>query len=288
VIFVASIHGILQPVTRSGWPWDFQIWSGLCGLPFVCQAEHNEGSPRPVFNFLWAVPRSSRAVAAHLIRVNAEARETGGRELPISMVAHSNGTIIAARAARRLFKMGQPVDTLVLIGSALHSDVRRSRLMDLVESGAVRRVVVYASRRDIVVKHLDWIPWFWGALGAKGLQLDGEAFGAQVQEDGPCDVRHQSFVTRWWDLGHSEYFSRPMQARIFACVAGDLGATRVVEPSAVAARRAGLVADFDFHDSLGCGTAASSSAGWEGFPVCSPHGVPGVVGGAALPALGRN
>jgi hypothetical protein len=216
------IHGILTRRTSASWPKHFT--AHLQGVPRVAtEALYYEAGPFPWSNTLLKNPRLARDVAGRVwLRRQAQ------RELRVHFVAHSNGADIAVRAMRRLASEGIRTETAVLTGAAIHSDVDRSGLRELILAGALGRAYSYSSPDDLAVRRLETLPGGYGALGARGFRRAGEPTGLRVEGRQPLGDdwgtdRHR-FVTRWFPgFGHGEYFDADERLETFACVLGDCG-----------------------------------------------------------------
>jgi hypothetical protein len=117
------------------------------------------------------------------------------------------------------------VDTLVAVGAAFNSDIEKSGLMDLVDSGRVLKVVVYSSPTDLVIKHLQTFPGAYGSVGARGLTYLGPMTrtGHHVQGYDPAP-EFATYVTRWFPgFTHSQYWADDWRDATFASVLGDMG-----------------------------------------------------------------
>lgn len=219
---VVAINGIRTDTDAISWPKRLR--------PFlesrhVCTVESHyyRTGPFPPWN-LWAVnPRIARVLASS---IEARMEEIGIH--PLHLVAHSNGTNIALALAKSLAARGIRVNTMVLIGSALDSDVERSGLAALISAGHLRRSVAYCSPDDLVVRRLQGIPGFYGSLGSRGFEREGRGIGLAVAAyqtlEGEWGNDKHRYVTRWFPgFGHSEYFDDEARKATFACIAGDLG-----------------------------------------------------------------
>lgn len=220
---VVAVNGIRTPTTADSWPKRLRPY--LEGR-FRCtvEAHYYRTGPIPPWNLWVTNPKIARVLASS---IEARMEEMGLH--PLHLVAHSNGTNIALTLAAALAKRGIRVETMVLIGSAVHSDVERNGLVELVAGGHVRRAIAYCSPDDGVVARLQSIPGFYGSLGARGFERDGRATGLRVAAYQPLGDewgmdRHR-YVTRWFPgFGHSEYFEvGDARKATFACIASDLG-----------------------------------------------------------------
>lgn len=122
-----------------------------------------------------------------------------------------------------LAKAGIVTDTLVMVASALHSDIAKSGIQRLVNDGKLQKVVVYCSPDDRVIRNLQKLPGAYGSLGARGLQLAGEPVGTIVTgyEAAPPFA---NYVTRWFGgFGHSDWFNDAWIEATFSTALGDMG-----------------------------------------------------------------
>jgi pimeloyl-ACP methyl ester carboxylesterase len=219
-----AIHGIRTRITSASWPKRFLPYAEE-QLDCTTEAHYYEAGPIPPWNLWVTNPKVARGLAASI-----EARMARGLR-PVHIVAHSNGTNIAVALAKRLQKLGIRVHTLVLIGSALHADIGKSGLRDLILSGQVRRCFAYSSPDDRVIRQLQNIPGFYGSLGSRGFERWGDSYGLRVREYQPVssiytwpDGTHK-FITRWFpEYGHGDYFEPEHESATYACILRDLGA----------------------------------------------------------------
>ena len=220
---LVAIHGIRTRITSASWPKRFLPYAEE-QLGCTTEAHYYEAGPIPPWNLWVTNPKVARGLAASI-----EARMQRGLR-PVHIVAHSNGTNIAVALARRLEKIGIRVHTLIVIGSALHADVEKSGLRELMLSGQVRRAIAYSSPDDRVIRRLEDIPGFYGSLGARGFERWGDSYGLRVREYQPIAPvgfsieGSQKFVTRWFpDFGHGEYFEPEHETATYTCIVRDLG-----------------------------------------------------------------
>ncbi len=226
--FVAAIHGILTRRTDPAWPWLLQAHAVRGRLPMVVQAEHYWAGPFPRLNTWFVNPRLARAFAKRLALLG---NDGGPDDVPVSVVGHSNGANIAVDLAWELRDRGQPVDELVLVAGAVECDVAESGLLELVDCGAVGRVVAYCSQHDKVVRPLELFRGGYGSLGACGLTLRGEPVGEHVDADDGGAADGGAFVTRWFPrYGHSDYFEDGRAGHTFGLLAEDLGLEGLAGP----------------------------------------------------------
>lgn len=218
---IIAINGILTRATQDSWPKHAIPW---LEARFRCtgDAHYYRTGAIPFWNLWVTNPHVARVLASSLASRLAEI------ESSVHIVAHSNGCNIAVELMRQLRKRGIAVDTAVLIGAAIHSDVRRGGLGDLIAEGWLRRAVAYCSPDDAVIRPLQAVPGGYGGLGARGFEREGSATGLRVlryqalgQEWGEDKYR---YVTRMFPAyGHSDYFIAEHAGETWACLAGDMG-----------------------------------------------------------------
>lgn len=218
---IVAINGIRTPTDLDSWPKRLVPY---LEARYLCTGEAHYYRTGPVapWNFWVTNPRIARVLASS---IESRMEEIGIH--PLHLVAHSNGTNIALSLAAALWARKIRVETMVLIGSALHSDVSVNGLGDLMAGGAVRRAVAYCSPDDMVVRRLQAIPGFYGSLGARGFERDGKATGLLVDGYQPLGLewgtdKHRYVSRTFAGYGHSDYFADEHRAATFACVARDL------------------------------------------------------------------
>lgn len=216
---ITLIHGIRTKKTDPSWPKHFTGY--VLPLPAVkTEAIYYETGPFPVWNNTVRNPRLARELAS---RIEMRAKYGTFRH---HVVAHSNGTNVAVLLMRRLAKAGIRTQTAVLTGSALHSDVEKNGLADLVARGYLDRAVAYISPDDFVVGHLQKIPGFYGSLGARGFTRWGKECGVRVEgyhAIASDEALPSHFVTRTFEgFSHGEYFDAAEREACFRCILGDL------------------------------------------------------------------
>lgn len=218
---ILAINGIRTPAAQASWPKRL--------IPFLesryrCTGEsyYYETGPVPPWN-LWVTNPRIAAVLGNAIEERME--EIGPH--PVHIVAHSNGSNIAVSLAKALAKRDIRTETMILIGAAIHSDVAKNGLADLIASGHLRRAVAYCSTDDMVVRCLQDVPGFYGSLGSRGFERGPTSTGLRVAAYQPLGVEWGAdrwrYVTRWFPgFGHSDYFGGLVREVTFACIARDL------------------------------------------------------------------
>jgi pimeloyl-ACP methyl ester carboxylesterase len=218
---VIFIHGINTGITRADW----SIFAGVqfeeLFPPLRAFTRKYKAGAFPYWNNLVINPRVSKVLAVDII-----SKDRPGDVYDI--VAHSNGCPIAKLLAKRLAKAGIPVNTIIMIGSAEHSDVKKSGLAKMVDKGDIVRVFAYCDPGDKVTKYLEWLPFSsYGNMGAKGLRYQRRRKGITLIEDTPFDqvpnYELQPYVTRIFEgVGHSGLLNDEREAT-FQLIADDLG-----------------------------------------------------------------
>lgn len=224
---VTVTHGILQELTDPSWHEDFELHLARRFSNVRAESESYKAGLIPPWNLWVKNPPIAKALARR--SANFHRALTGiGDEVRISIVAHSNGTNISALQAKLLAKKNVRVETLILIGSALASDIDRSGLRRLVRDGFVGRVIAYCSEADWFIDLLEGFPGFYGSLGSRGLRLDGKPVGLQVEGYEPLTFevwpeKNQTFVTRHFPhFSHGEWFDSEHRNLTFDTLAKDL------------------------------------------------------------------
>lgn len=218
---IVCINGIRTPTTTASWP---KRLGPYLESRYYCttEAHHYYTGPVPAWN-LWVVnPKIARVLASS---IESRMEEIGMH--PLHLVAHSNGTNIALALAAALWARKIRVETMILIGSALHSDVEKSGLARLIAEGGVRRAVAYCSADDMVVRRLQDVPGFYGSLGSRGFERGGQPTGLRVDGYQPLGLewgtdKHRYVTRMFTGYGHSDYFVETYRPATFACVARDL------------------------------------------------------------------
>jgi pimeloyl-ACP methyl ester carboxylesterase len=218
---IILINGIRTATDLDSWP---KRLGPYLESKFRCTTEAHYYRTGPIAPWnLWVVnPRIAKVLASS---IESRMNEIGIH--PLHIVAHSNGTNIAIALAKELARRGIRVQTMVLIGSALHSDIEKNGLDDLVATGHLRRAVAYCSPDDIVVRRLQSVPGFYGSLGSKGFERAGLPIGLRVAAfqalGDEWGTERWRYVTRWFmSFGHSQYFAEETRPKTFECIARDL------------------------------------------------------------------
>lgn len=218
---IVAINGIRTPTNLDSWPK--RLVPSL-EARYLCtgEAHYYRTGPIAPWNFWVTNPRIARVLASS---IESRMEEIGIH--PLHLVAHSNGTNIALALAAALWARKIRVETMILIGSALHSDVEKSGLARLIAEGGVRRAVAYCSADDMVVRRLQDVPGFYGSLGSRGFERDGQPTGLIVQGYQPLGLewgtdKHRYVTRMFTGYGHSDYFIETYRPATFACVARDL------------------------------------------------------------------
>jgi hypothetical protein len=198
---IAAVHGILTTQTDASWPDKLDAWmmrrdSGIK----VIKKEYAAG-PFPKWNCLVKDPKIARGLVEEikLLIQPGTGRVNDMVSTPIWIVAHSNGAVIALKAAKLLIEDGYRVAGLILTGAACDADVDRSGVAGWLEAEELGTAVAFCSADDKVLKKVSnpWtrlLTWPYGDLGRRGWMRDG--------------VRYDIYGTKtqWFDGGHSCYF----------------------------------------------------------------------------------
>jgi pimeloyl-ACP methyl ester carboxylesterase len=218
---IILINGIRTPTDHDSWP---KRLGPYLESRYRCTTEAYYYRTGPIAPWnIWVVnPRIAKVLASS---IESRMNEIGIH--PLYIVAHSNGTNIAIALAKELARREIRVETLILIGSALHSDTETSGLDALIGAGQVRRTVAYCSPDDLVVRRLQIVPGFYGSLGSRGFERAGKKIGLQVVAyqalGAEWGTDRWRYVTRWFNtFGHSQYFAAESREKTFRCIAQDL------------------------------------------------------------------
>lgn len=98
--------------------------------------------------------------------------------IPISIVAHSNGGVLALQVARLLIGWGLPMRSLILIAPALRTGPASKEIAEWIERGMLESALLIRPTRDILIGGIgtNWktklFSWPWGSLGSDGWLLD--------------------------------------------------------------------------------------------------------------------
>lgn len=215
---VLAIHGIREGLLDPAWPYALTAHAIKSGVNVHVETEHYRATATPRWNKYVINPKMAKAFAARVIA----RREVLGKSA-VHIVAHSNGTNIAALVAQRLAAVGIHVDTMVLIASALHSDVEKSGLLDLVDEGWVQQCVAYISPDDVVIKHLQSLPGAYGSLGARGFTYGDRQYGERGTGYSPALPMHPFATRHFAGFRHGTWFAPEWSAATYDLVLSDMG-----------------------------------------------------------------
>lgn len=204
-------HGIRTKRTRAAWIHEYkEITYRRYGSAVHIDTEKYKAGVNSIWNHLVVNPMQARSM---LVEYETIINAFPGADKACA-VAHSNGTNVTMSFLRLAEKQSYKFGTIVLIGSAIHSDIERSGVLELVQNGTVEKFVCYVSSNDRVVRCLESIPFFYGSLGAKGFQQNGQA------------VSHPRIITRTFEnFGHGTYFTRENIVDTTAQINADFGLT---------------------------------------------------------------
>lgn len=218
------LHGILTRRTSSSWPKHLAGYAANLSA-VTTDALYYHAGPLPWWNTIFKNPRLARELLSR-----TQARRAYAPDLPrLHIVAHSNGADVAVRSMQRRARVGIRTETAILTGAAIHSNVVKSGLVELMDAGWLGRAFAYSSPNDIVVRRLEVVPGGYGSLGSRGFRRAGEETGLRVEGYQPIDeggwgAEKHRFVTRVFPgFGHGEYFSEEERVRCFECILADCG-----------------------------------------------------------------
>lgn len=176
---VGQFHGILTGQSSPTWP--------TFGTGYL-DATHPEVETVNAKYYALPLPRiealrnrrRSRELAGEIYArmCMALADLTPANHIPISIVAHSNGGVLALQVARILIGWGVALRALVLIAPALRTGPATREILEWMERGMLDRAVLVRPTRDLVIGGIgaNWrtklFSWPWGSLGHDGWDLD--------------------------------------------------------------------------------------------------------------------
>ncbi len=234
---LVALHGIMTNQTDPSWPDKLDAWMfDRDPRVKVLKKEYRAG-PFPHWNCWIKDPSLARSLANEIeLFVTAPSHSSHAShssQLPIWLVAHSNGAVIALLTAKLLIQRGYQIAGLILTGAACEADLAKNGVLQWLEEGKLAAAVAYSSPDDQV---LSWgkllLPY--GSLGRSGWLLRGDRpFPMSIS--GPAlDSRHQTqdcpLVQRWYPGGHSTYFTPENIDSTFEQIHQDIMATTTEEP----------------------------------------------------------
>jgi len=204
-------HGIRQKRTRSSWIHDYKVRTYREFGPAAVHVDTEKY--RAGLNFLDNHIRVNPTQARSMLVEYFSVVNSFPGHKPAHCVSHSNGTNVTIEFLKLAAAQGQRFGTVILIGSAIHSDVDKSGVAELVQSGVVEMFYAYVSPEDKVIRRLENFPGFYGSLGSKGFHRDGKLYLADPR------IRTRTFT----GYGHNDYFSRSRVATTIDWINSDLG-----------------------------------------------------------------
>lgn len=197
---VAQIHGILTRKSDPNWP--------AHGSAFFRQFHPHVATVNSTYFELplpriAAVrnPRRSRALVKEILETEGDMPAPA----PISLVAHSNGGVLAMQVARALIAAGVPVRALVLIAPALRTRSASREIGAWLAQGMLDYALLVRPTRDRLIGAIghSWrtkiVAWPWGALGHDGWDIEAVDHGSPNTPetlDLP-DMGHSDPVAPW-------------------------------------------------------------------------------------------
>jgi hypothetical protein len=266
-----AIHGILTRQTDASWPDKLDAWMYRRDPAVKVLKKEYAAGPFPRWNCWVKDPLLARGLVNEIelfLEGEGQPGQTGQTEAPgrlsgetvvsrshaltlscsdlpapspssppIWFVAHSNGAVIALRAARTLIARGHRVGGLILTGAACEADVEKNGVMEWRREGVLGAAIAYCSEDDEVLDgdpehskfrerpgavalagHWLWgkLMWPYGCLGRTGWLVGGRAVGGVVAE---------GISTRWFEGGHSTYFAPGNIQQTFDQIYQDISST---------------------------------------------------------------
>jgi pimeloyl-ACP methyl ester carboxylesterase len=224
------IHGINTRKTPPAWPWVYRAWLTRNHPVVSATAQHYVAGPVPPWNIWVTNPREADTLAHYvrLVAPNATDEPAEAANFKHSIVAHSNGACIAVLLAQKLAAQGIRTHKLILVGAAIHSDVERSGLEDLLARGFLDQVICYCTPDDKVVRRLQLVPGFYGSLGSRGFERNGQPHGLRLQgyetpANSDFSYSKSKYITRWFPhWAHSQWWVVYNEEDTFRCISNDL------------------------------------------------------------------
>lgn len=171
-MIVGQFHGILTGQSDPTWPdYGTEFFAGISPSIHTINSEY----------FALPLPRIEALRNRGRSRALADDIEFCGSFLrlehdspAISLVAHSNGGVLALQVARDLIKRGFTIRSLVLIAPALRTGPATREIADWIEFGFLDYALLVRPTRDLLIGAIgkNWrtklFSWPWGSLGYDG------------------------------------------------------------------------------------------------------------------------
>jgi hypothetical protein len=217
---LSAIHGILTSQTDPSWPDRLDAWMAARDPQIKVLKKEYAAGPFPVWNCFFKdhqlaqslanelelflavrhgsalpapVPQPSQpALTENRSPVQLLRSEDGTRNtehIPpspqLGFISHSNGAVIALRAASLLIQKGHRIDTMIFTGAAIESDITKNCILTWLQTGALNRAITYSSPDDEVLPGpmlqrpaifrdiYSALAWPYGSLGRTGWTLHG-------------------------------------------------------------------------------------------------------------------
>lgn len=166
-------HGILTGQSDPTWPQYGDAWFAAHHPQVRTVNTRYYQLPFPRVAAIKNTRRSRDLSRQVTTAVTLLAEQTGTRPT-VSMVAHSNGGVIAMQVARALIAKGQPVESMILIAPALRTSDASREIAGWLDTGMLETALLVRPTRDLVIGGIatNWqsraLAWPWGALGHEG------------------------------------------------------------------------------------------------------------------------
>lgn len=209
---LVAVHGILSGIKSPAWTSDLAHWLWGRGSSFTVLQRHYIAGPFPWWNVFF----KNRYLARHLARELRPFAEDGAE---LNFVAHSNGADIVLKAIRILARAGLKTNAAILVSGAVSSNVHRSGVLRLVESGHLGCAIAYCSEVDGVLNFPAILQWPYGRLGRLGWRCHGKPFPERCPHYAGLGSR---ILCRWFAGGHNGYFAPDLREKTFAQILEDL------------------------------------------------------------------
>lgn len=200
---MGQFHGILTGKSSPTWPTFGAGW--FADLHPGVETVNSEyfALPLPRMEML-RNRRRSRELAGDM-SVMRSAMRLVYDDVPVSIVSHSNGAVLALRVARELIGEGVAIRSLVLIAPALRTVEASREIGAWLARGMLDYALLVRPTRDRLIGAIgaSWrtklYAWPWGSLGADGWDLEaaGCVFPNPPETLDLPDMGHSDPVAPW-------------------------------------------------------------------------------------------
>jgi pimeloyl-ACP methyl ester carboxylesterase len=220
---LVAIHGILTNQTDPSWPDQLDAWMYQRDAKMKVLKKEYCAGPFPRWNCWFKDPLLGRGLANEVELFLSSCTPAPA----LWFVAHSNGTVIALLAAKRLVELGHNVSGMILTGAACEADIDKNHVGQWLWDGRLGSAIAYSSIEDKVLPEPSgssrWgfraiysvLARPYGSLGRTGWLQDGRPV---PNLDRPISTLR----TRWFAGGHSTYFALEHIDRTFEQIYQDI------------------------------------------------------------------